>query len=154
MEPYFGLRKSPFPKDIKPQQIFESYDIRETSSRLAYMKQHRGIFLLTGEPGSGKTTLLRSFVDSLNPQTYLHCYTPHATVSRSELYRQISALLKLPPKMHKSTLFDQIQKCIRELFEHQGKITCLILDEAHLMDHQTLQELVLLESCAKSFLNS
>lgn len=144
IEPYFGFKKYPFSKDLKPQQIFESYDIREASSRLGLIKQNRGIFLLTGEPGSGKTTLLRKFVDSLNPQTHLHCYTPHATVSRAELYRQINALLRLPPKIHKSLLFEQIQKNILDLYDHQGKVTCLLLDEAHLMDHQTLQELILI----------
>ena len=31
-----------------------------------------------------------------------------------------------------------------ELFENQGKIPVIILDESHLMDHQTLQELILI----------
>lgn len=144
MEAYFGFKKRPFAKEIKPENLFESYDIRETKARLAYIRQHRGIFLLTGEPGSGKTSILRHFVGSLNPQTYHHCYTPHATVSRAELYRQINSLLRLSSRMHKSILFAQIQQAILELYEAQGKVTCLLLDECHLMDHQTLQELIML----------
>lgn len=144
IEAYFGLKKVPFTKDIKSKEIFDSYDHREAFSRLGYIKIQRGLMLLTGEPGSGKTTLLRKFVEDLNAQSYQHCYTPHATVSKSELYRQLSSLLQLPSKMFKSALFEQVQKTILEAYEHQGKTTCIILDECHLMDHQTLSELVLL----------
>jgi len=144
IEAYFGFKKSPFPKELRVDQMIESYDIREASSRLAYTKQHRGLLLLTGEPGSGKTSVLRKFVDGLNPQTHLHCYTPHSTVSRTELYRQLNQLLKLPHRMKKCDLFEQIQRGVMELYENQGKTPCFILDEAHLMDHDTLQELILI----------
>ena len=144
IEAYFGFKKSPFAKELRVDQMIDTYDIREAGSRLAYTKQHRGILMLTGEPGSGKTSVLRKFVDGLNPQTHLHCYTPHATVSRSELYRQLNQLLKLPQRMKKCDLFEQIQRAVTELFENQGKTPCFILDEAHLMDHDTLQELILL----------
>ena len=144
IDAYFGFKKSPFAKELRCDQMIETYDIREASSRLAYTKQHRGLLMLTGEPGSGKTTVLRKFVDGLNPQTHLHCYTPHATVSRSELYRQINSLLRLPTKMKKCDLFEQIQRAVLELFDNQGKTPCFILDEAHLMDHDTLQELILI----------
>lgn len=144
IEAYFGFKKAPFTKELKVDQMIDSYDWREAASRLGYIKQHRGILMLTGEPGSGKTSVLRRFVDGLNPQTHLHCYTPHATVSRSELYRQLNQLLKLPAKLRKSELFVQIQASITELFENQGKTPCIILDEAHLMDHESLQELILI----------
>jgi type II secretory pathway predicted ATPase ExeA len=143
IEAYFGFKRPPFPKELKVDQMLDTYDSREAASRLAYIRSHRGILLLTGEPGAGKTSVLRQFVDGLNPQTHLHCYTPHATVSRSELYRQLNSLLSLPPKIRKSDLFDQIQRAVLELFENRGKTPVFILDEAHLMDHETLQELIL-----------
>ena len=144
IEAYFGFKKAPFSKELRVDQMMDTYDIREASSRLAYTKQHRGLILLTGEPGSGKTSVLRRFVEGLNPQTHLHCYTPHATVSRTELYRQINQLLRLQPRGKKCELFEQIQRAITELFENQGKTPCIILDEAHLMDHETLTELILI----------
>ena len=144
IEAYFGFKKSPFTKELRVDQMLETYDGREAALRLAHTKQHRGILLLTGEPGSGKTSVLRKFVDGLNPQTHLHCYTPHATVSRTELYRQLNQLLKLPQRMKKCDLFEQIQRAVTELYENQGKTPCFILDEAHLMDHETLTELILI----------
>ena len=58
IDAYFGFKKSPFAKELRCDQMIETYDIREASSRLAYTKQHRGLLMLTGEPGSGKTTVL------------------------------------------------------------------------------------------------
>jgi general secretion pathway protein A len=144
IQAYFGLKRPPFVKEIKTDHLFESFDLKESSARLTILKQTRGLFCLTGEPGSGKTSVLRRFVDGLNPQTHLHAYTPHSTVNRNDLYRQLNALLKLPPRIRKSDLFDQIQKAISELHESQGKTPVIILDETHLMDHETLQELILI----------
>lgn len=144
IEAYFGLKKYPFQKDLKTEHFFETIDTKEAKARLSYLRQYRGIMSLTGEPGAGKTSIIRQFVDSLNPQTYHHCYTSHTTVSRNDLYRQINELLKLPQKIRKADLYAQIQQRILELYRHQGKITCIILDECQLMDHSTLQELVLM----------
>lgn len=146
MIPYFGLKRQPFDRNIKTNQLFESYDIKESFARLSYIKQNRGIMLLTGEPGSGKTTILRKFVDTLSPQNYVHCYTPHSTVSKSEIYRQLSLLLKLPNRSSKSALFEQLQTTILDLYEHQGKIPCFILDESQEMDYSTLKELVIISN--------
>lgn len=140
----FGLKRMPFDKSIKVQDFYTSYDVGEINARLEYVKQYRGILLLTGEPGSGKTAMLRKFVHNLNPASYEHCYTPHATISRTELYRQINSLLKLPHIGSKSGLFAQVQAGLWDLYKNQGKVPCLILDECHLMDDNTLQELVLL----------
>lgn len=144
IQAYFGFKRMPFPKELKTDDMFQSFDVKESYARLQFLKQSRGILCLTGEPGSGKTSVLRKFVDGLNPQTHVHAYTPHSTVNRNDLYRQINFLLKLPPRVRKSDLFDQIQKGILELHDSQGKTPVIILDETHLMDHDTLQELILI----------
>lgn len=144
IQAYFGFKRQPFFKDLQTTQMFQSFDSLEASTRLQILKTHRGIFCLTGEPGAGKTSVLRKFVEELNPQTHVHCYTPHATVNRNDLYRQLNQLLKLPPRVRKSDLFEQIQRGIQDLHDVQGKTPVIILDEAHLIDHDTLQELILI----------
>lgn len=141
---YFGMKRMPFSKEIDTLDLFKSYDQKEALARLNFVRQNRGIFLLTGEPGGGKTTLLRKFVGELNPQSHENCYTPHATINRNEVYRQMSSLLRLKPSARKSLMFKQIQEAIWDKYRHQGITPCFILDECHLMDYQTLQELVLI----------
>jgi general secretion pathway protein A len=144
IQAYFGFKRQPFVKDLQTTQMFQSFDLKEAGTRLQILKQNRGIFCLTGEPGAGKTSALRKFVEELNPQTHIHCYTPHATVNKGDLYRQINQLLKLPPRVRKTDLFEQIQRGIQDLHDIQGKTPVIILDEAHLIDHDTLQELILI----------
>jgi len=140
----FGLKKMPFDKTISESDLMETYDMKEALARFEHLKRCRGIMLLTGDPGTGKTCILRRMVKNLNPQNYHHCYTPHATISRTELYRQLSILFNLPPRFFKTSLYQQIQHAIIDLGRNQGKIPCIILDECHLMDDATLEELVLL----------
>ena len=144
MNAVFGFKRQPFDKDIKTDRMFETYDMKEANTRLSFILQHRGILLLSGEPGAGKTSVLRRFVFSLNPQTHVHHYTPHATVSQTELYRQLNALFNLQPRNSKAAMFSQIQQAITDLYEHQGKIPVIALDEVHLMENLTIQELILL----------
>ncbi len=144
IQAYFGLKRLPFSKELKTDQMFESFDIREAMARLQHLKQNRGLFCLTGEPGAGKTSVLRKFADGLNPQTHIHCYSPLSTVNGNDLYRQLNQLLKLPSRMRKTDLFEQIQRSVTDLYFHQGKTPVFILDEAQLLDHQTLQELVII----------
>jgi general secretion pathway protein A len=144
IQAYFGFKRQPFFKELQTTQMYQSFDSLEAATRLQMLKAHRGIFCLTGEPGAGKTSVLRKFVEELNPQPHVHCYTPHATVNRNDLYRQLIQLLKLPPRVRKTDLFEQIQRGIQDLHDIQGKTPVIILDEAHLIDHDTLQELILI----------
>ena len=80
-------------------------------------------------------------MDTLNSQALFHYYTPHATISKSDVYRQINSLLNLPTKSRKSELYKQVQAAIWAQFT-QGKVTCLIFDECQMMDHATLQEFI------------
>ncbi len=68
----WNLSRQPFDKSIKPDHLFVSAGFRELNSRLDYMKQHRGIMLLSGQPGARKTTARRAFVSQLSELSYLY----------------------------------------------------------------------------------
>jgi general secretion pathway protein A len=141
IEAYFNLKKNPFPKDIAPRDIFPSGCTKELLLRFEYMKQHRGIMLLTGEPGTGKTLHLRSFVSSLNENLYKYFYLPLSTVNTMDFYRQICSKLGIEPPYRKTQLFAFIQKAIQDYVENMKKIPVFLLDEAHLFKNENFYEL-------------
>jgi len=141
---WFGFKQFPFDKEIKSRDVIGTTVCREASARLDYIKRRGGIMLLTGDPGVGKTISLRVFADSLNENLYKTIYTPLSTLNRSDILRHINTLLGLPGRFSKSASYQQIQKEMLEFREHRGKTVVLMLDEAHLLQTGTLEEIRLL----------
>lgn len=141
---WYGLKREPFHKEIKTSELVDTEALRECLARLDFMKQNGGIMLLTGDPGVGKTVALRRFVDNLNGNIFRPLYTPLSTLSRIDVLRHINHKLGLGPRFAKSQLYTQIQQEILESKEQHGRTIVLIIDEAHMLHVDTLQELRLL----------
>ena len=141
---WFGLKRHPFDKQIRPTDLFASEALDEAAARLDYMKQRGGIMLLTGDPGVGKTVALRRFVDSLNETLYRPVYTPLSTLNRFDILRHFNQKLGLVHRGAKSALYTQIQREILESKDQRGKTVVLIIDEAQLLPTGTLHEIRLM----------
>lgn len=141
---YFGMSKEPFPKDIPPDELFMSCQFKELSTRLDYLVKQKGIGLLTGGAGSGKTTVLRSVGHTLNPGLYKILYLPNTTGSILDLYKSLADLVGLVASSSRAKLYLQIHQEIKHLVESKKISPLLIVDEAHLLRIETLEELRLL----------
>jgi general secretion pathway protein A len=146
LEAYWSLSGLPFSKSLHHDQLFISQSVKELQSRLNYMKNNRGIFLLTGQPGTGKTTSLRAFVQQLPDLTYQSFYVPLATVNVLDFYRQINHALNGEHCHFKAGLFRQIQQLIKDMVTHSKKIPVFIFDEAHLLKNENFTELQILSN--------
>jgi len=144
LEAFWGLTGIPFDKSIKPDQLFISNAVKELVSRLDYMKQQRGIMLITGQPGTGKTTALRAFRSGLSELSYKCFYVPLATVNVLDFYRQLNQKLGGENYHYKAQLFESIQQHIKELVANTKKIPVIIFDEAHLLKNENFTELQIL----------
>lgn len=138
---FYGLSRPLFPKDIESAHMFKYPDFDELSGRLNYMKQQRGIMLITGEPGTGKTTAIRNFVSGLNQDHFIPLYIPLATVAIGDFYKQLNDSLKGERCSTKSVLFKSIQERILHYSVHLNKIPVVIIDEAHLLKNDNFFEL-------------
>ena len=141
---WFGLKRFPFDKNIKPSDALDTEPFKECLARLEYIKRRGGILLLTGDPGVGKTLVLRRYVQSLNENLFKTYYTPLSTLSRSDILYHLNRMLGLPHRLSKSAVYSQIQKTLLESKEQLGKTVLLIIDEAHLLQTGPLEELRLL----------
>ncbi len=141
---WFGFKRFPFDKNIKPSDAMDTEPLKESLARLEYIKRRGGILLLTGDPGVGKTLVLRRYVQSLNENLFKTYYTPLSTLSRSDILYHLNRMLGLPHRLSKSAVYSQIQKTLLESKEQLGKTVLLIIDEAHLLQTGPLEELRLL----------
>lgn len=143
-EAFYSLKQRPFCKEISPVALYPCESACETKSRLEYLKQIRGIGVITGEPGSGKSTQLRAFAEGLNPSLYKVMYFPLSTGTVMDFYRGIAGCLGETPRFRKVELFHQIQEAIRQSFQEDRITPVIILDEMHLTRPRFLSEITIL----------
>jgi type II secretory pathway predicted ATPase ExeA len=144
LQAYWNLKGNPFDKSIKCENLFMSKNFEELLSRLDYIKNNRGIMLITGQPGTGKTTAIRAFVNNLSDLSFKTFYVPLSTVNVSDFYKQLNELIGGEECSRKSKLFGSIQKQIREMVSDFKKIPVIIFDEAHLLKNDNFNELQIL----------
>ena len=143
---HFGMKSNPFDKEIDSTDLYAGSDIKELDSRLKYMLETRGIFLLVGEPGSGKTTALRKFADGLGPSLFRPFYITLTTVTVNDFYSALTSELGEQPKFRKVDMFKQIQAAISSLYFEQRITPVIVFDEMHMASTSILDDIRLLFS--------
>lgn len=141
---YYNLKKMPFEKSIRKDELFKSQAFSEFSSRMEFIKKTRGIFLLTGSPGVGKTTALRAFIEELKPEFYKTVYLPLSSVSPCDFYYQLNNALGGYGFRFKSKCFSSIQELILNFATVKKQIPVLVFDEIHFLRNENLYELQML----------
>ena len=116
----------------------------EADIRLKHLLELRGIGLLTGEPGSGKTTLCRRLTDALHPGLYRAVYVPLTTGNVMDIYKSIAWEFGLPTERNRASAFRQIRAEVSRLLLEGKQRPVLIVDEAHHLRNDVLEELRLL----------
>lgn len=140
---YYGLEYNPFEKGQK-EVIVNTFDYKELSARLNYLRDVCGIGLVTGRAGCGKTFALKQFSDTLNQGLYKTIYMPMSTLTTIEFYRCLSEELGLEPCHKKIDNFKNIQEFIRKMVEEKRIVPVIILDEAQFLKTEILNDLIML----------
>jgi len=148
---WFGMTHRPF----RPMPDAASY-YPATGHELAFatlqdaLECDEGIVVLVGEPGVGKSLLAQRLADSL-PDSFQCAYITHARLEhRADLLRTFNYDLGLPHEQldeHelRLTLTDHILKHYQN-----GERTLLLIDEAHHLPADLLEELRLLSNLSGS----
>jgi type II secretory pathway predicted ATPase ExeA len=139
--PFFELKRDPFGKDVDVKGLFVSEDLTEAQSRLKYIADTRGIFLLIGEPGSGKTVAVRKFAEKLGLTLFKTCYLSLTTLTVNDFFSALVSMLGEQPRHRKINMFHQIQAAISDLYYSQRITPVIIIDEIHMASVAILDDL-------------
>jgi type II secretory pathway predicted ATPase ExeA len=142
----FNITGIPFTKDIASSTLFQHPQFKEMTSRLQLLFTNRGIGLFTGEVGCGKSTAIRSVLATLSETTHRVVYIYRGMENIGSFYSQMAAELGIIPKFRKSDVANQVLAAIAELFTQQKVQTVLVIDEAHLLKAEILDEIRLLHN--------
>jgi type II secretory pathway predicted ATPase ExeA len=141
---HFGLTRHPFSNEIEPEDLFPTASAAELEIRLAHLIELRGIGLVTGDTGSGKTCCCRKHVASLHSSLYRVLYVCHSTGNVMDLYKAISWEMGLPVERSRAALYKQIRGEVTRLTTETRCRPILIIDEAHHLRPDVLEDLRLL----------
>jgi len=142
---FYQLKEPPFGLTPDPKFIFKTESYLEAVSTVKYgIEQSKGIVVVVGEVGTGKTTTLRSAIQQFSQRVLaVYIFNPFLTVP--EFFEQLCRGFGLG--LDKTASKPEQLEALGRLFinrHQQGLRTALILDEAHGLAGDVLEEVRLL----------
>jgi general secretion pathway protein A len=139
----FGLTDYPFSLTPDPKFIVPTASYNELLASLYYgIEMAKGLIVLTGEVGTGKTTALRWTIRRLDVGVLAaYIFNPHLSIE--EFYHHLTEVLGIKQWSNKSELLTQMGKLL-DARHRRGLRTILIVDEAHELSDEVLEEIRLL----------
>ena len=148
---FYNLQRNPFEITPDPSFLFPTKRHNEALASLYYgVTAHRGFVVLTGEVGTGKTLILRSLLGLLQRRDVAFALIFNPTLSPLEFMRYIALDFGLPATgKAKDELIHVLNGFL--LQRHQrGLTTILVVDEAHHLSPEILEEIRLLTNLETS----
>ena len=139
---HFSLNAHPFAEKPPIEWLLRDERIDQALARLKFFEQQGAIALIIGQTGLGKSSLLRLFIHQLPQNRYNPLYLHLTPLNANAFLRLMVVKLGEKPKMGKDRMLLQILERINQ----NDKCTLFIIDEAHLIDPNTLTDLRLLIS--------
>lgn len=149
---HFGLSEQPFSHIPVTDFFYEGANRGATLDALIYVLTHgegtEGIIKVMGEEGSGKTTLCRLLMKRL-PSNIKTIYFAKPNLSREELLHSIVGELELDLALECTPAVNPVTVTVCDLKntlieEYANEQIVLLIDEAHAIAAETLEELRLL----------
>jgi general secretion pathway protein A len=148
---FYNLQRNPFEITPDPAFLFPTKRHNEALAALYYgVRKHKGFVVLTGEVGTGKTLLVRCLLQLLNHSNVGYAYVFNSVLSPVEFLQYVGGDLGLPTSgKNKGELLLLLGSYLIE--RHQKKLTTvLIVDEAHHLSPEVLEEVRLLTNLETS----
>lgn len=148
---FFRLQRNPFEVSPDPSFLFPTKRHNEALAALYYgVRRRKGFVVMTGEVGTGKTLLVRCLLQLLNHSNVSYAYVFNSRLSAIDFLQYIALDFEIPsPGKTKSELLLQLSNFL--ISRHQRNLTTvLVVDEAHHLSAEVLEEIRLLTNLETS----
>jgi general secretion pathway protein A len=142
---FFGVHRAPFNLTADPDFLYLTAQHREALAGLAYaILARKGLVVLTGPAGTGKTTLLTRTMQPMPQSRIQYSVILNPTLSTAEFLE--AALMSFGITDIPISKAQRVSKLLNFLWKahHTGQISALIVDEAHKLSLDLLEEIRLL----------
>jgi len=142
---FFGFSENPFSLSPDPAFFYRSEQHEEALANLVYGVQARkGFIVLSGEVGTGKTTMLECLRDYLESQYIEFAFLFNSRINVEQFFEMIAYDLDLPcARTSKTEVLFALNTLLVEQAQ-EGRTVVLIVDEAHNLEWDVLEEIRLL----------
>ena len=142
---YFGFAENPFNISPDPEFLYRSPQHEEALANLIYgVRGRKGFIVLTGEVGTGKTTMLECLRDYLESQRTEFAFIFNSRLTPDQFFEMMAFDFELQcdRKSKTEVLFALNALLIAQA--ERGRTSVLIVDEAHNLEWEVLEEIRLL----------
>lgn len=143
---YYGFSRTPFSKQLAPSQALAHPGHLEAAARIRWIIDEQTIGLVTGEVGVGKTLAARCAVADLDAARHTIVYVANPAVGARGIHQQIAYALGVAPRFHRGALIAQTADLLARERDERDKHTVLVIDDAHLLDADQLEQVRLLSN--------
>lgn len=139
-EEFFEMTNTPFTRNVPADRLYTSPAIDDALGRLAYAADRQLFAVVTADPGCGKSTLIRMFDARLPKEGYELLYLSDSKLTPRWLYAGLLDQMGLESHFYRGDSKRKLQKEIENVRNIQKKKVVCVLDEAHLLGKETLEE--------------
>lgn len=140
-ESFYDFINTPFSRTIPTDKLYKGNDSDELIERLKYAANKQLFAVVIGDSGAGKTTTLRRFCDELRDSKYRTLYISDSKLTPRTFYKSLLEQLGFEAKYQRCEAKRQLHREIEILKSVDGILPVAIIDEAHLLSKEMLEEI-------------
>lgn len=137
---FYEMTNTPFVRDVPVEDLYESAAMHEVLARLFYVADRQLFAAITADSGCGKSTLIRKFYAEMIKKDFIVIYLSDSKLTPRWFYKGILDQLGLEARFYRGDSKRQLQQQLEIIRGIQHRKVVCILDEAHLLEKETLEE--------------